>query len=108
MATIRVLGQSAPSASIETVLYTCGATSTVVSSLFICNTSPSAMDSFSVRVCINGAGDAVAQILFAQAAIPPTTTAAIVAGLTLATGDVLKVTSTNGTTSFSLFGQENA
>lgn len=107
MPTIRVLAQSAPSAAAETALYTCATTSAVISSLFICNTSSSTADSFTVRICIGGAGDTAAQILFASAPIPANTTLPVVAGITCANTDVIKVTSTNGTTSFSLFGQEN-
>lgn len=106
--TLRVLGQVAPAAATGTVLYTCATTSVVISSLYVCNTSLSVADTFTIRVNVAGAGDTAKQILFESATIAPSTTVVIVSGLTLATTDVIKVTSTNGTTTFNLFGQENS
>jgi hypothetical protein len=106
-ATIQVLGQLAPSAAAETALFTCSTTSVVISSLFICNTSGTA-DTFTVRISVGGAGDAAKQLLYSTAPLPGYTTLAVVAGITMANTDVMKVTSTNGTTVFSLFGQENS
>ena len=106
--TLRVLGQLAPAAGIETALYTCATTSVVVSSLWVCNTSSVASDNFTIRICVAGAGDDPKQLLFSAATIPPGTGFSIVAGLTLASTDVIKVTSSGGLTSFSLFGQENS
>lgn len=107
-ATIRVLGQVFPSATVETALYTCGTTSAVISSLFICNESAGSGDTFSIRVCVGGAGDDPSQLLFSAVPIPAATTLPVTTGITLATGDVLKVLSANGTTAFQAFGQENS
>jgi len=107
-ATIRVLGQSAPAATIETALYTCGTVSAVISSLFICNTDPGTPDTFTVRICVAGAGDNIKQVIFYNSPIPAATMINVVAGITLANTDVIKVVSTNGTCSFSVFGQENS
>jgi hypothetical protein len=106
--TLRVLAQLAPSAGSETTLYTCATTSAVISSLFVCNTSSSTADTFTVRICVAGAADVAKQIIFSASSINPSTTLSIVAGITVANTDVIKVTSTNGTTSFSIFGQENS
>ena len=108
MITLRVLGQLAPSAAAETALYTCATTSAVISSLWICNTSNSTPDTFTIRVNVGGAGDTAKQILFFEAPLPPNTSLPVVTGITLANTDVIKVTSTNGTCSFSIFGQENS
>lgn len=107
-ATIKVLGQVAPSATVQTALYTCGATSAVVSSLFICNTDPSNADTFTIRISVANAADNIKQVLFYNSPIPAATMLNIVAGITLANTDVIKVVSTNGTCSFSAFGQENS
>lgn len=106
--TLRVLGQLYPSAATETTLYTCATTSAVISSLVICNQSASTADTFTVRICVAGAGDSTQQVIFSNANIPPNTMVPLTAGLSLANTDVIKVTSTNGTCSFNLFGQENS
>ena len=106
--TLRVLGQAFPSAAVETALYTCATTSAVISTLVICNTSLSTPDTFTVRVCVGGAVDTNAQLLFDSTTIPAGTTVPVTIGMTLANTDVIKVTSTNGTCSFNAFGQENS
>lgn len=106
--TIRVLGQSFPTATVEATLYTCATTSAVVSTLNICNTSSSTTDTFSVRVCVAGASDVNEQLLFSLAPLPPNTTLTVTIGITVETTDVIKVLSTNGITAFNLFGQENS
>jgi len=105
--TLRVLGQVFPSATVETTLYTCATTSAVISSLVICNTSASTPDTFTVRVCVAGAVDDNKQLIFDNATIPAGTMLPVTIGITLASTDVIKVTSTNGTCAFNLFGQEN-
>jgi hypothetical protein len=92
---------------VETALYTCATTSAVISTLNICNFGASS-DTFTVRVCVAGAGDSNKQLLFYVASLPPNTTLTITIGITVANTDVIKVTSTNGTSAFSLFGQENS
>ena len=105
--TIKVLGQAAPTAAAETTLYTCATTSAVVSTLNICNFGGTT-DTFSVRVCVGGAGDANEQYIFANAPIPASTTVPYTSGITLANTDVIKVVSTNGNCAFQAFGQENS
>lgn len=105
MATIRVLGQQAPSATVETVLYICATTSAVISTLNICNFG-GASDTFTVRICVGGAADSNEQLLFYLAPLPAPGTVCITIGITMATTDVIKVVSTNGTCAFNLSGQE--
>jgi len=107
-AIIRVLGQVYPAANTETTLYTCGTTSAVISTINICNTSPSAADSFTVRICIAGAGDTNSQLLAYLVNLPPGTFLPVTVGLTVASTDVIKVLALNGTCSFQLLGQENS
>ena len=106
--TLRVLGQAFPSATVETALYTCGVVSAVISTLVVCNTSLSTPDTFSVRICVGGAADTNMQLIFSLATIPAGTMLPITIGITIASGDVIKVLSTNGTTAFNCFGQENS
>jgi len=107
-ATLRVLAQAFPTATVETVLYTCGTTSAVISTLVICNTSSSIADTFTVRICVGGAADSNEQLIFSAASIPAGTMLPVTIGITLANTDVVKVTSTNGTCAFNMFGQENS
>ena len=106
--TLRVLGQSAPTAAVEAALYTCGTTSAVISTIVVCNTSSTTPDTFSARINVAGAGDTPKQLLFSLAPVPPNTTVTATIGITLANTDVVSVLSTNGTTVFSVFGQENS
>jgi hypothetical protein len=104
----RVLAQLAPSAAAQTTLYTCATSSVVISSLLVCNSDNSVADAVTVRINIGGVGDDPKQLVFAGLPVMPNGTVDLTAGLTLANGDVIKVTSANGTSSFNLFGQENS
>ena len=105
--TYRVLGQLAPAANTQTVLYTVGVTSTIVSSIIICNTN-SATATFSISIGVNGASITQKSYLYSGVSINGNSTIAEVLGLTLASGDVVWVTSSNANLSFNLFGQENS
>lgn len=61
-----------------------------------------------MRVCVGGAADNAKQLLYSSAPIPGNVTLSVTTGITMASTDVMKVTSTNGTTVFNLFGQENS
>lgn len=103
----KVLGQVAPVAATPTTLYTVPAlTSTVVSSIYICNTSATAADTYSVSVRVAGAGTTAKQSLFSNCPIDASDTFVATSGLSLATTDVVTCYSTNGTTVFNLFGVE--
>jgi hypothetical protein len=105
-ATRKVLGQSYPSAATVTTLYTVpAATETVVSSLVICNQSGV---SDAVRVAIRQDDEALAtkHYIYYGLVIPANDTFVMTAGLTIDAGDVVSVYATNGTCSFSLYGQE--
>jgi hypothetical protein len=102
----KVLGQSKPSAATATTLYTAPAsTSAVVSTVNIVNLSTNAD---TVRVAIRPAGETLADkhyVIFGLV-LPARAQYTLQAGLTLATTDVVTVYSSNGTSSFSLFGSE--
>ena len=105
--TIRVLGQAYPAAGVQTALYTCAATSAVISTLAISNTD-GVSDTVTVRIAVGGAADSDMQLLLSGATVSASGLNALTLGLTLATGDVIKVTSTNGACAFQLFGQESS
>jgi glucose-6-phosphate dehydrogenase assembly protein OpcA len=103
---IKVLGQQNPSATTNTTLYTVPAsTSTVVSTITVCNRSAT---STSFRVAIRPAGAAISNehYIYYDVAIAGNDTFAATLGITLATTDVITVYATLATLSFNLFGQE--
>lgn len=105
--TLKVLGQSNPSAATLTTLYTVGAsTSAVGSSIVICNRSTTAT-SFRVAVRPLGAVISNEHYIYYDVAIGGNDTFIATVGITLATTDVVSVYATLATLSFNLFGQEN-
>lgn len=105
--TLKVLGQSNPSATTLTTLYTVPAsTSTVCSSITVCNRSATAT---SFRVAVRPAGAAISNehYIYYDVTLAGNDTFIATIGITLATTDVVSVYSTLATLSFNLFGQEN-
>ena len=106
--TLKVLGQSNPSATTLTTLYTVGAsTSTVVSSITVCNRSATAT---SFRIAVRPAGAAIddKHYIYYDVTIAGNDTFAATLGITLATTDVVSVYATLATLSFQAYGQENS
>lgn len=103
--TLKVLGQAYPTAATTTTLYTVpAATSTTCSTLVICNQSTTAADSVNVAVRIAGAALTNQQYIIYQMPMQPNNTYTATIGMSLATTDVVSCYSTNGTSSFNLFG----
>lgn len=104
--TYKVLGQSAPSATTATTLYTVPAsTQTVSSTIVVCNRGS---ETGSYRVAVRPAGASLANqhyIAF-DAALPANSTDTISIGATLAASDVLTVYASNANFSFTVFGSE--
>lgn len=106
--TYKVLAQSNPSATTNTDLYTVpSATSTVVSTITICNQSSS---QGSYRIAVRPAGTAIAAQHYIAYDVPiqANDTTALTLGLTLAATDVITIYATTATLSFGLFGSEVA
>lgn len=102
----KVLGQSAPSATTATTLYTVpSATSTIVSTITVCNRDSSA-GTFRVAVRPAGASLANQHYLAYDAAISANNTTCLTLGITLATTDVITVYASSANMSFSAFGSE--
>ena len=105
----KVLGQLNPSATTETTLYTApSSTSTVVSTLTICNqTSSAATYRIAVRPSADSSTAAKHWIVYG-ATVAASDTTALTLGITLATGDKLQVYASSANLSFSAFGSEIA
>jgi glucose-6-phosphate dehydrogenase assembly protein OpcA len=106
--TYKVLGQSNPSATTATTLYTVpSATSTVVSTITVCNQASSAA-TFRIAVRPAGATLAAQHYIVYGATVPASDTTTLTLGLTLATTDVVTVYASSATVSFNAFGSEIA
>lgn len=110
-ATYKVLGQANPSATTNTLVYTVpSGKSAVVSTIAVCNQDSS---SATFRVIIQPSADVSGTILAKQYVAYGSTVAAndttfLTVGVTLATGDVIKVYTSTATVSVNVFGSEIA
>lgn len=102
----KVLGTSNPTAATETVLYTVpAATSTIVSTITICNQTGSTAN-YNIAIRPAGATLAANHYIAYNAIVPGNDTVALTLGLTLAATDVISVNPTTSTISFLAFGTE--
>jgi hypothetical protein len=106
--TYKILGQTAPSATTETDLYTVpAATQTILSSLVVVNRGSSS-GTFRVAVSVNGAATTNKDYLIYDATLNPNTTQAFTLGITIDATDKVKVYASSGDFSFNAFGSELA
>ena len=104
--THKVLGQSNPSATTATTLYTCPAnTSAIVSSLTIANVSNVAV-TYRLSIRPSGATQTNAMYLAYDAALPANDTTILTSGLTLAATDVVTCYASTGNVAFGAYGVE--
>jgi hypothetical protein len=102
----KILGQSSPSATTETTLYTVpAATSTVCSSVSICNRGGT-QSTFRVSISQGGGATANKDYLYYDVTLAGNDTFVATIGVTLATTDEVRVYSGNASLSFQLFGTE--
>ena len=104
--TYKVLGQSNPSATTLTTLYTVpSSTSTVVSSIVVCNQAGTAA---TYRIAVRPAGASISNqhYLAYDISIATLDTMTLTLGLTLATTDVISVYASTATMSFAAYGSE--
>lgn len=105
-AAYKVLGQSNPSATTLTTLYTVpSATSAVVSTIAICNQAATA-GTFRVAIRPAGASVAASHYIAYDSAIGANDTVFLTLGVSLATTDVISVYASSANQSFSAFGSE--
>lgn len=103
--TFKILGQSAPAATTETVLYTVPAlTAAVISTICICNRGAAA--SFRLSVSAAGAATEDKDYLYYDFPLAANDSIPVVRGLTLGAGAVIRVYTSTNTVSFSIFGVE--
>ena len=106
--TLKVLGQSAPSATTLTTLYTVpAATTTVCSSIVVCNQAASA-GTFRVSVRVAGAANTAKQYIYYDVPIGANVTFTSTIGISLGATDVVSVYASSANMSFNLFGLERA
>jgi hypothetical protein len=104
--TLKVLGQSAPSAATLTTIYTVPAlTSAVASSITVCNRSATAT---TFRIAVRPAGAAIVNehYLYYDVTLAGNDTFVATIGMSLGTTDEVSVYATLATLSFNLFGTE--
>ena len=104
----KVLGQSNPSATTATTLYTVPAsTSTVVSTIVVSNQATSSA-TYRISVRPAGAAQTNAMYLAYDVTVGANDSTALTLGITLATTDVITVYASSATLSFNAFGSEIA
>jgi hypothetical protein len=104
--TYKVLGQSNPSATTATTLYTVPAsTQTIVSTVTVCNQS-SAAGSYRIAVRVAGGGLSASQYIAYDVSLSGNATDTLTLGLTLGATDVITIYASSATLSFAAFGSE--
>ncbi len=104
--TYKVLGQSNPSATTATTLYTVpSATQAIVSTITVCNQAASAA-TYRIAVRIAGAALAATQYIAYDVSLPANSSDTLTLGITLGATDVITVYASSATMSFSAFGSE--
>lgn len=101
----KVLGQSAPSATTDTTLYTVPAsTQAVVSTITVCNRSTAA----TYRIAVRPAGASIANqhYIAYDVSLAANATDTFTLGVTVAATDVITVRASTANLSFSAFGSE--
>ena len=102
----KVLGQSAPSATTATTLYTVpSATSAVVSSIVIANRDASAA-TYRIAIRPGGASLANQHYIAYDVTVGASDSTVLTLGITLATTDVITVYASTANLSFSAYGSE--
>lgn len=102
----KVLGQSAPSATTDTTLYTVpSATETIVSSIVVCNRS-STSATYRIAIRPNGAAIANEHYLVYDVTLGGNMTDTYTIGATIDATDVITVRSSTANLSFNAYGSE--
>jgi hypothetical protein len=102
----KTLGQVSPSATTETDLYTVpAATSSVASSVIVCNRS-AVLSTFRISIAVGGGATANKDYIYYDLPIGANDTFIATIGVTLAATDKVKVYASNTNLSFSLYGSE--
>ena len=106
--TYKVLGQSAPSATTNTDVYTVpSATQTIISTITIANRANTA-GTYRIAIRPNAATIANQHYIAYDASVPANDTIALTLGLTIDAADVVTVYASSANLSFGIFGSEIA
>jgi len=107
MATVyKVLGQSAPSATTDTTLYTVPAdTSAVISTIVVANRAGTSA-TYRIAIRPNGATLANQHYIAYDVTVSGSDSTTLTVGLTLAATDIITVYGSTANLSFSVFGSE--
>lgn len=106
--TQKILGQAALALTTLTNVYAVpAATTATISTISVCNRAATAC-TFRIGVAIAGAADTVAQYLFYDAYLDANSTYIATIGITVGAADVIRVYSSNASTSVNIFGIEVA
>lgn len=104
--TYKVLGQSNPSATTATTLYTVpSATQAIVSTITVCNQAATAA-TYRIAVRVAGAALAATQYIAYDVSLPANATDTLTLGVTLGATDVITVYASSATMSFNAYGSE--
>lgn len=104
----KVLGQSNPSATTDTDLYTVpSATEAVISTIVVCN-QDAADATYNIAIRPDGAALAAQHYVAKNVTVGASDSTTITLGLTLDAGDVITVQASTATVSFNAFGSEIA
>lgn len=104
--TYKVLGQSNPSATTATTLYTVpSATQAIVSTIVVANLTTTAA-TFRIAVRVAGASLASSQYVAYDITVGASDSTTITLGLTLGAADVITVYASTANVTFSAFGSE--
>jgi glucose-6-phosphate dehydrogenase assembly protein OpcA len=102
----KVLGQSIPSATTATTLYTVPAsTQSVVSTITVCNQAATAA-TYRIAIRVAGAALATSQYIAYDVSLPANASDTLTLGITVGATDVITIYSSTATMSFSAFGSE--
>jgi hypothetical protein len=102
----KVLGQSNPSATTATTLYTVPAvTQAVVSTITVCNQAATAA-TYRIAIRVGGAALSNTQYIAYDVSLPANATDTLTLGITLNAADVVTIYASTATMSFAAFGSE--
>ena len=104
--TYKVLGQSNPSATTATSLYTVpAATHAIVSTITVCNQAATAA-TYRIAVRVAGASLTASQYIAYDVSLPGNASDTLTLGVTLGATDVITVYASTATMSFNAYGSE--
>lgn len=102
----KVLGQSAPSATTNTDVYTVGAgKQAVISTITVCNRAATAA-TYRIAIRVGGAAIANEDYIVYDVSVPGSDAITLTIGITLNATDVVTVYASTANLSFNLFGSE--